>query len=118
MSVDVIQATPPVNIYESNGELSVALPIPGTHPNHVDVVVEPQRLRVEASSKYPQARQNYLKREWHVGTWRLDVPLPRRVDPARSRATLHLGVLVVMAPVSANGGNGAEHRPRVESDET
>jgi HSP20 family molecular chaperone IbpA len=115
--VETKQATPPVNIYESNGELSVALPIPGTHPNHVEVVVEPERLRIGASSKYPQERQRYLKREWHVGTWNLDLELPRPVDPARSRATLHLGVLVVMAPIATEGAAGRAHRPRVESDE-
>jgi HSP20 family molecular chaperone IbpA len=115
--VETKQATPPVNIYESNGELSVALPIPGTHPNHVEVVVEAERLRVEATSKYPQERQRYLKRAWHVGTWSLDLDLPRAVDPARSRATLHLGVLVIMAPIATQGSAGRAHRPRVESHE-
>ena len=106
-------ATPPANIYEAGGELSVAIPIPGAHPNHVEVVVRPQGLRVAATCKYPQERQHYLRRDWQVGAWTLDLDLPKPVDPARSRATLNLGVLVVMAPLG-DDGNGAEHRPRVE----
>jgi HSP20 family molecular chaperone IbpA len=107
-------AEPPVNIYDSGGELSVALPIPGAHAQHVRVVVNAERLRVDAACKYPQSRQSYLRRDWQVGEWAIDLPLPRRVDPGRSRATLNFGVLVVMAPIS-NTGEG-EHRPAVESD--
>jgi HSP20 family molecular chaperone IbpA len=106
-------ATPPANIYEAGGELSVAVPIPGAHPNHVEVLVRPQSLRVEATCKYPQERQHYLRRDWQVGAWTLDLALPKPVDPAGSRATLNLGVLVVMAPLSGKG-DGAEHRPSVE----
>ena len=105
-------AAPPANIYESGGELSVAIPIPGAHPNHVEVIVTPDRLRVEAASKYPQASQHYHRRDWQVGAWELDLALPKPVDPKRSRATLNLGVLVVMAPLS-DGGAGGEHRPPV-----
>src|SRR5919201_6227922 len=93
-------AAPPANIYESGGELSVAVPIPGAHPNHVRVIVNRDRLRVEAASKYPQTSQHYHRRDWQVGAWSLDLELPKHVDPARSRATLTLGVVVVMAPVS------------------
>jgi HSP20 family molecular chaperone IbpA len=106
-------AEPPVNVYESGGELRVALPIPGAHGRHVVVVVNPDRLRVDAPCKYPQSRQNYLRHDWQVGEWALDLPLPSRVDPSRSRATLNYGVLVVMAPLS-EAGEG-EHRPEVET---
>jgi HSP20 family molecular chaperone IbpA len=106
-------AVPPVNIYEGNGQLSIAAPIPGAHPRHVDVVVTPQSLRLRAECKYPQENQHYLRRDWQVGAWEAEVSLPQRVDPARSRATLNLGVLVVMAPV-ATGGDGGEYRPPVE----
>jgi HSP20 family molecular chaperone IbpA len=106
------QAAPPANVYEASGQLSVAVPLPGVHREHVSVSVEPERLLVTADGKYPQVSQNYLHHGWHVGSWRLDLPLPRRVDPAGARATLNLGVLVVMAPISATGSAGS--RPTVE----
>ena len=105
-------AVPPANVYEASGQLSVAVPLPGVHREHVSVNVEPERLQVRADGKYPQVSQNYLRHDWHVGAWQLDIPLPRRVDPAGARATLNLGVLVVMAPISATGSAGS--RPAVE----
>ena len=95
-------ATPPVNVYESNGQLEVALPIPGAHSEHTAVTLDPERLRVEAVCKYAQESQHYLRREWQVGAWELDLELPRRVDPAGARASLNYGVLVVMAPLSSS----------------
>ena len=95
-------ATPPANVYESNGQLSIVVPVPGAHAEHTAVHLEPDRLDILAECKYPQEDQRYLRRDWQVGSWRLDLPLPRRVDPAGARATLNLGVLVVMAPLSSS----------------
>lgn len=100
-------ATPPANVYEGNGELSIAAPIPGSHPQHTEVVVTPSQVRVEARCKYPQENQHYHRHEWRVGSWRLAVDLPQKVDPSRARATLNLGVLVVMAPLSDQGSGEA-----------
>ncbi|TMC50455.1 MAG: Hsp20/alpha crystallin family protein [Chloroflexi bacterium] len=102
-------SVPPINVYEGSGQLSVVVPIPGAHPQHVEVVLTSESMRLRAECKYPQESQRYHRRDWQVGAWEADVPLPHRVDPVRSRATLNLGVLVVMAPLSA-GGNGGEHR--------
>ena len=103
--------TPPANVYEGNGQLSVAVPVPGAHPDHTEVLVTPERLTVIAENKYPQADQHYHRHEWQVGQWRLELALPRPVDPARARATLRYGVLVVMAPISEQGTG--ESRPTV-----
>jgi HSP20 family molecular chaperone IbpA len=103
--------TPPANVYEGNGQLSVAAPIPGAHPEHVEVIVTPTRVDVRAMSKYPQENQHYHRHEWLVGGWDLSVDLPERVDPAAARATLNLGVLVVTAPISATGSG--ESRPAI-----
>ena len=102
------ELTPPANIYEGTGQLSVAVPVPGAHGEHTSVHLAPDRLRIEAQCKYPQSSQHYLRRDWQVGTWRLDLPLPRRVDPAGARATLNLGVLVVMAPLSDSASGAAD----------
>jgi len=102
---------PPANVYEGNGQLSVAVPIPGAHPEHTEVVVTPERVTVSAENKYPQDEQHYHRHEWQVGRWQLELALPRSVDPERAKATLHYGVLVVMAPISDRGAG--ESRPRV-----
>lgn len=103
---------PPVNVYEGGGQLSVAVPIPGAHRDHTSVALTSGHLRIDADCKYPQEQQHYLRRDWLVGSWSLDLDLPQRVDPARARAKLSLGVLVVVAPISEVGVG--EGRPPVE----
>jgi HSP20 family molecular chaperone IbpA len=103
-------ATPPANVYEGNGQVSVATPIPGAHPDHIRIVVSPSRMRVTARCKYPQESQHYHRHEWQVGSWELEVDLPAHVDPGAARATLNLGVLTVMAPLSESGSGDAEVR--------
>lgn len=105
-------ATPPANVYESNGQLTVAVPIPGAHGEHTSILLQPHQLHVVAECKYAQEDQHYLRREWQVGSWELDLELPEPVDPQRAHATLRYGVLVVMAPVSPSGSG--ESRPVVE----
>ncbi|MGH7903286.1 MAG: Hsp20/alpha crystallin family protein [Candidatus Dormibacteraceae bacterium] len=105
-------STPPVNIYEGSGQLSVVVPIPGAHRDHTELVVGPDRLRVRAICKYAQDGQKFHRRDWQVGAWEADVALPRRIAPAGAHARLNLGVLVVMAPMSESGSG--EARPRVE----
>ncbi len=105
-------ATPPANVYEGNGQLSVVTPIPGAHADHTEVLVTPTEVRVSARCKYPQLSQHYHRQEWRVGSWELAVELPRRVDPAAAHATLNLGVLVVMAPISTAGEGAWRLRPQ------
>lgn len=100
---EAVGACPPVNIYEGNGQLSLAVPIAGTHPDNVHVVVEPRLVTIDAVPRYPQEEQHYHRREWRVGAWRTEVSLPVEVDPGRARATVNLGVLVILAPVGAGG---------------
>jgi HSP20 family molecular chaperone IbpA len=52
--------------------------------------------------------QHYHRHEWQVGAWEVDVGLPAPVDPGAARATLNLGVLTVMAPLSESGSGDAE----------
>lgn len=105
-------ATPPVNVYESQGRLTVAIPVPGAHGEHTSVVIRPDRLHVVAECKYPQESQHFLRQDWQVGSWQVELELPRRVDPKQARASLNFGVLVVMAPESESGEG--EERLRVE----
>jgi HSP20 family molecular chaperone IbpA len=104
--------TPPVNVYEGNGQISVAMPLPGAHPEHVEVVVSPTKVLVKAECKYQQDAQHYLRHDWRVGSVHADIDLPQRVDPASGRATLNLGVLVVMAQLSETGAG--QYGPKVE----
>jgi HSP20 family molecular chaperone IbpA len=111
MSTPGSSQRPPVNVYEASGQLSVALPIPGAHADHTRVTVSNRRLQVVAECKYAQDQQSFLQREWQVGSWELDLELPRSVDPEGSHANLKLGVLMVMAPISDGAGGGERQIP-------
>lgn len=111
-----IGSTPPVNVYEGSGQLSAAMPLPGAHPDHISVRLAADRLDVTAECKYPQESQRYLRHDWQVGSWHVAIDLPRRVAPAGARATLNLGVLVVMAPLSEAGGASRELEVTSPSD--
>ena len=104
--------SPPTNVYEGNGQLSIAMPIPGAHPEHVEVLVRPSTIDVRAECKYPQEVQHFLRHDWQVGSVATQISLPRTVDPMSARATLNFGVLVVMARLSDSGVG--ESRPQVE----
>ncbi len=110
MSTPNSNQRPPVNVYAASGQLSVALPIPGAHADHTQVTVAADRIHVLAECKYAQDQQHFLQREWQVGAFELDLQLPQRVDPERSKAMLNLGVLTVMAPISEDG-QGERHVP-------
>ncbi len=88
-------SVPPANIYESAGQLTVAIPLPGTHADTVEVRLRKNGLMVEAEARYPQEQQHYLLREWHVGTFQRDLPLPRSVQPEGAKALLSHGILTV-----------------------
>ena len=71
----------------------------------------PSMVRVAASCNYSQDNQHYHHHDWRVGASQLAVDLPKQGDPAAARATLNLGVLVVMAAISGTGSG--ESRPVV-----
>ncbi|HYS02431.1 MAG TPA: Hsp20/alpha crystallin family protein [Candidatus Eisenbacteria bacterium] len=86
---------PPANIYESAGQVTVAIPLPGTHAENVEVLLRKDRLSVQAEARYPQAQQHYLQHEWQVGTFQREVRLPRSVHAEGAKALLSHGVLTV-----------------------
>lgn len=102
--------SPPVNIYETNDQLTVAMPIPGAHHDTVDVLLEGRRLTVEAEARYPQEQQHYVQHEWSVGTSHREVNLPRPVRASGAKATLTHGILTVSLPI---GDEGKTPRSRI-----
>ena len=91
---------PPVNVYEANDQLTVAIPMPGAHHDTVVVSLDGRRLTVDAEARYPQEQQHYLQHEWSVGTSHREVVLPKPVQPNGPKATLTHGILTVSLPIA------------------
>jgi HSP20 family protein len=105
---------PPANIYESAGQVTVAIPLPGTHAENVQVLLRKDRLSVQAEARYPQAQQHYLQHEWHVGTFQRELRLPRSVHAEGAKAQLSHGVLTVSLHEGDWTGPAEVHLPVAE----
>ena len=90
---------PPVNVYEANDQLTVAMPMPGAHHDTIQVRLEGRRLIVEAEARYPQEQQHYVQHEWSVGTSHREIALPRAVRAGGAKAMLTHGILTVSLPI-------------------
>lgn len=107
-------AVPPANVYESAGQLTVAIPLPGTHAETIEVQLRQNRLTVRAEARYPQEQQHYLQREWHIGTFHRDLPLPRSVHADGAKALLSHGILTVSMHLGAWTGPEVVRLPVAE----
>jgi HSP20 family protein len=101
---------PPVNVYEANDQLTVAIPMPGAHHDTVVVSLDGRRLTVDAEARYPQEQQHYLQHEWSVGTSHREVVLPKPVRSSGAKAMLTHGILTVSLPI---GEEEAASRTRI-----
>jgi HSP20 family molecular chaperone IbpA len=91
--------SPPVNVYEANDQLTVAIPIPGAHHDTTQVIIDGRRLIIRAEARYPQEQQHYLQHEWSVGTSHREIELPRPVRATGAKALLTHGILTVSLPI-------------------
>jgi HSP20 family protein len=110
----LVTTAPPVNLYEANDQITVAIPIPGAHHDTVHVSLEGRQLSVEAEARYPQEQQHYLQHEWSVGTMHRELDLPRSVRGSGARATLTHGILTVSLPLGEERASGRISIPVAE----
>ena len=108
MAKQTAVASPPVNIYESPDQLTVAIPIPGAHHDTLSVILEGRRLTVEAEARYPQEQQHYVQHEWSVGTSHREIDLPKPVRTVGAKAMLTHGILTISLPI---GGDESDTSP-------
>src|SRR5229473_7526956 len=110
MAKQTAVASPPVNLYEANDQLTVAIPMPGAHHDTVAVGLDGQRLTVDAEARYPQEQQHYVQHEWSVGTSHREIGLPKPVRSSGAKAMLTHGILTISLPI---GTEEASSRLRI-----
>ena len=106
--------SPPVNVYEANDQITVAIPIPGAHHDTVHVSLERQQLTVDAEARYPQEQQHYVQHEWSVGTSHREIDLPRPVRASGAKAMLTHGILTISLPIGEEGTTSRTRIPVIE----
>jgi len=110
----LVALAPPVNVYEANDQITVAIPVPGAHHDTVHVILEGQQLRVDAEARYPQEQQHYVQHEWSVGTSHRDIELPRPVRASGAKAMLTHGILTISLPVGPGETSSRTRIPVME----
>ncbi len=90
---------PPLNVWESDGEVIVEAELPGARSNEIDLRLEGETLVVagELPSEGGVGSGAYLRVERPRGRFYRAVPLPAEVS-GETRATLRNGVLRVTLP--------------------
>lgn len=106
--------SPPANVYEANGQLTVVIPLPGAHHDTVSVDLDGRSLLVKAEGRYAQEQQHYLQHEWTVGTSHREVELPKAVRGGGAKAMLTHGILTVSLPI---GSEESSERIRIPVSE-
>jgi HSP20 family protein len=89
---------PPVDIAESDTEVTIRAELPGMDPKDLDVSVHGNNLVLRGEKKESNAQKDkgYYQAETRYGSFHRSVPLPQGVDPNQVDATYSNGVLTLV----------------------
>ncbi|MBI4318138.1 MAG: Hsp20/alpha crystallin family protein [Chloroflexi bacterium] len=91
----------PINLYETAVDLMVVAPMPGLHPDDIDILVADSTLTIKSGMRGTlEDTKNYLKHEWHYGPYLRTIKLPFPVDAKKANACYGNGLLTLTIPKS------------------
>ena len=95
-----IEGMLPLDVYESDDEVTVRASIPGVNPDNLDISVMGATLTIkgEKSEDREEKKGNYHLRERHYGAFQRSVNLPSQVNVDRAKADFKDGVLILTLP--------------------
>jgi HSP20 family protein len=90
----------PLDVYESDDEVTVRASIPGVNPDDIDISVMGATLTIkgEKSEDREEKKGSYHLRERHYGAFQRSVNLPSQVNVDRAKAEFKDGVLILTLP--------------------
>jgi HSP20 family protein len=90
----------PLDVYESDDEVTVRTSIPGVNPDDIDISVLGATLTIkgEKSEDREKKKGNYHLRERHYGAFQRSVNLPSQVNVDKAKAEFKDGVLILTLP--------------------
>ncbi|MGI5860593.1 MAG: Hsp20/alpha crystallin family protein [Myxococcales bacterium] len=96
----LLQAWPPVDVYEDKDEVVFRAELPGIERKNVEVVLEDSTLtlRGERRLEREEKRENYQRIESAYGHFSRSFSLPSTIDRDKVRADMKEGVLEVHVP--------------------
>lgn len=95
---------PPVEVAESDGELTVKMAVPGVEKDKITISVDDHTLSVRGESRKEseEKKKNYYRQEIRYGSFARTVRLPAEVDAAKAAADLKNGMLSIRLPKTKN----------------
>jgi len=91
--------TIPVNVFQTPEQIVLVAPMPGLHPNDIEVQVTGDAVYLRAELRGPhQEEKDYIFHEWSYGPYERIVRLPCGVDAERANASFDNGLLVLSLP--------------------
>lgn len=87
--------TVPINTFDLPHGLMVVAPMPGLHPDDVELTITGNVLSLRGRRSPGQDDKQYTMKEWDYGPYSRTLELPFAVDPDHVIATLDNGVLTV-----------------------
>ncbi|MEW6325057.1 MAG: Hsp20/alpha crystallin family protein [Nitrospirota bacterium] len=91
-------AAPPIDLYETAGDVIIEADLPGADPASLRVMVTDRQLRIEGRCRPRPVQGHYLQMERCHEEFSRPVPLPAAVDANRASARYERGVLTVHLP--------------------
>jgi HSP20 family protein len=92
--------SPPVEVSERDGQLTVCVDLPGLTKDDVHVELTDDALLItgERRSEHEERQGGMFRSERHYGSFRRQIPLPEGVNTEQATATFKDGVLQVTMP--------------------
>jgi HSP20 family protein len=95
---DVPVFIPPVDIYESDGELTLLADMPGVSPENVEIDLNNNQLTIKGAAAKHENGGRALLREYAVGDYFRQFTLSEAIDRGKIAASMKDGVLRVVLP--------------------
>ncbi|HEX6290149.1 MAG TPA: Hsp20/alpha crystallin family protein [Herpetosiphonaceae bacterium] len=96
----MLRETPALDIYETDKEIKVEIPLSGIKPEDVEVTLTGTTLMIKGETRAREEvkEDRYYRREVRYGAFTRSVVLPEVADIEKPEATFADGVLVVTFP--------------------
>ena len=101
---DAVTELFPVDVYETDDEVTVKASLPGVQPDDVEISVTGNKLTIKgkSSEESEETGSTYHRQELRRGAFYRALRLPSRVDADQADATFENGVLSLRLPKAAD----------------
>jgi len=88
------------DVYETDKDLVVEIQVPGFEKKDIKISFQDDYLKIEGKTdeEKEEKEKNYWRKEIRKGSFVKVIPLPRKVDPKKAKASFKDGVVKISLP--------------------